>query len=210
MPEWKPEIRRRLAPNFFTTLGIPIVSGRALNESDPPCGRSGCSVVVSEDLARQFWPGASPLGKELRDTRGTRFEVVVVARNISTQQLGGLDDPMVYLPWIPNVCPNCYAPPKELGIRIALGARKRDIYGTVFGASARPVIAGLLIGFLLTLAGTTALARVLQRARFTVNVYDPITYTIAAVLLVAVALAAMLGPARRAMHVDPMLVLRDE
>src|SRR5262249_49566860 len=55
-----------ISPAFFATLGIPIVKGRALRESDPPCGINNCPVVVSEELARQFWPNANPLGQTLR------------------------------------------------------------------------------------------------------------------------------------------------
>src|SRR5262245_32394928 len=91
-----------VSPEFFTTLGIPIVSGRALRESDPHCGTGNCPVVVSEELARRFWPGVSPLGMELRYAGGVRYEVVGIARDVSTQRLGGRDGPTLYLPWVPN------------------------------------------------------------------------------------------------------------
>jgi predicted permease len=276
-----------VSPGFFSTLGIPIVRGRALREGDPPCGREGCSVIVSEELARQFWPGGDPIGKELRNPRGARFEVVGVARDVVTQSIGRQDDPMIYFPWVPNDGPVYYSPlvrftgdgaamahsvtaairamspelsieartiqswmdenlemfrkletlttllggiavalavmgiygvvsfavsqrTKEVGIRIALGARKRDIYGAVLGAGARPIASGLLVGLSLGLAGASALARGLQNAPVAVNTHDPFTFAAAATLLVAVALAAMLGPARRATRVDPMLALREE
>jgi len=101
---------------------------------------------------------------------------------------------------------------KELGIRIALGAQKRDIFRSVLGNGARPIVVGLLAGLLLALAVSPVLARVFQVARssFPVNVRDPLAYAGVAVLLAVAALAGMLSPARRATKVDPLVALRDE
>jgi hypothetical protein len=89
-----------VSSNYFTTLGIPIVSGRAIRENDPPCekatGRTICAVVVSQRLAREFWPDGNPLGQTLRTPEGNTFEVVGVARDVSSVRLGGLDEPMIY------------------------------------------------------------------------------------------------------------------
>ncbi|HKQ80160.1 MAG TPA: ADOP family duplicated permease [Blastocatellia bacterium] len=91
-----------VSPNYFSTLGIPIVSGRAIRESDPPCensgGKFGCSVVVSQQLAREVWPGENPLGQTLQSPEGNSFLVVGVVRDVSSTRLGGLDDPMIYQP----------------------------------------------------------------------------------------------------------------
>ena len=100
---------------------------------------------------------------------------------------------------------------KELGIRIALGAGKKDIYRTVLSSGMRPVIVGLLIGLVITLVTTSTFADVFRNGsfrEFTLYINDPITYAIAAILLAAAALSAMLVPARRATRVDPMAVLR--
>ncbi len=101
---------------------------------------------------------------------------------------------------------------RELGIRIALGAQKKDIFRSVLGDGARPVIAGLFAGLLLALAVSPVLGRVFQvaRASFTFNAHDPFAYAGVALLLAAVALAGMLGPALRATKVDPLEALRDE
>jgi predicted permease len=101
---------------------------------------------------------------------------------------------------------------KELGIRIALGAQKGDIFRSVLGYGARPIVVGLLTGLLLALAVSPVLARVFQVARssFTVNARDPLAYAGVAVLLAIVALAGTLGPARRAAKVDPLVALREE
>jgi predicted permease len=101
---------------------------------------------------------------------------------------------------------------RELGIRIALGAQKKDILLTVFGYGVRPVVAGLLAGILLALVVSPVVARLFQLARapFTVDTLNTLAYAGAAVLVAVVALAAMLGPARRATKVDPMVALRYE
>lgn len=91
-----------VSSSYFTTLGIPIVSGRAIREDDSPCekatGRIICAVVVSHRLAREFWPGGNPLGQTLRTPQGNTFEVVGVAPDISSARLGGPDEPMIYRP----------------------------------------------------------------------------------------------------------------
>ena len=101
---------------------------------------------------------------------------------------------------------------KELGIRIALGAQKGDIFRSVLGYGARPIVVGLFFGLLLALAVSPVLARIFQVARssFTVNTRDPLAYAGVAVLLAVVALAGMLSPARRATKVDPLVALREE
>jgi predicted permease len=97
-----------VSPNFFTTLGIPIMSGRVFKDGDPTYGNSGCPVVVSQRFAREFWPNADPLGKTLRDFQGNTSEVVGVARDVSMQQLDTPDDPVIYAIWNPVAGPNVH------------------------------------------------------------------------------------------------------
>jgi ABC-type antimicrobial peptide transport system permease subunit len=101
---------------------------------------------------------------------------------------------------------------KEMGIRIALGAQNRDIYRVTLASSARPIVAGLLLGLALAFGAGTALSRMLLalRAPFTVDTHDPLAYAIAVLLFLTVTMAAMIGPARRATKVDPMVALRCE
>jgi predicted permease len=95
---------------------------------------------------------------------------------------------------------------RELGIRIALGAQQRNVVLTVLRSSVALVAVGLVIG----LAGTLALARVLQRLLYSTSATDPRVLAGVAVLTAAVALIAGYIPARAATKVDPARVLRTE
>ena len=99
---------------------------------------------------------------------------------------------------------------KEMGIRLALGARSLDIYCAMLRSSGRPVVVGLLIGLALTVAAFTALAPLVQNEEIMVNTWDPFIFAVSVVSLAAAALAAILGPARRATKIDPMAALRQE
>jgi len=95
---------------------------------------------------------------------------------------------------------------KEIGIRIALGAVNRDIYQAVLGSRWRSIAVGLLIGVTVTMISFSAMSHLLRD----VNFRNPMMYVITGALLVGVALAAMVVPARRATKVDPMVALRHE
>ena len=94
----------------------------------------------------------------------------------------------------------------EIGIRMALGAQRRDILQLVLGGGARIVVTGLLIGT----AGALAGAKLLGALLYNTSPYDPVTFLAIALLLAAVALLACWLPARRATKVDPMIALRCE
>ena len=92
----------------------------------------------------------------------------------------------------------------EIGVRMTLGARPRDILRHLVGEGLWQSLAGLAIG----LAGGIALMRLGASMLFLVRPWDPITLTAVSVLLLAATLAAVLIPARRAMAVDPASTLR--
>jgi len=95
---------------------------------------------------------------------------------------------------------------REIGIRIALGARSANVVKMVLAQGARPALAGVALG----LAGSLAASRLLESLLYRVSPTDPLTFALVALLLIVVVLAACWIPARRATKVDPILALRDE
>jgi predicted permease len=95
---------------------------------------------------------------------------------------------------------------REIGVRIALGAERRDVLRLVLTRALRIVIAGLIVG----LAGAVGVTRVLQRFLFGVTPTDPIVFTIVTLLLMTVGLMAAWLPARRASRIDAWVALRSE
>jgi putative ABC transport system permease protein len=95
---------------------------------------------------------------------------------------------------------------REIGVRMALGAERRDVLRLVLKRALRIVVAGLIVG----LAGAAGVTRVLQTFLFGVTPTDPIAFTIVTLLLMAVGLMAAWLPARRATRIDPCAALRAE
>jgi predicted permease len=95
---------------------------------------------------------------------------------------------------------------REVGIRMALGARRGQIAALMVRDSTRPVIAGLLVG----LALATADSYLLRKVLYGLGAFDGISYAGVSLLLLAIALVAAYVPSRRAMRVDPMAALRYE
>ena len=94
----------------------------------------------------------------------------------------------------------------EIGLRIALGAGRRQVRWLVIGDIVRPVAVGVLIGLPAALAG----ARLLGRQLYGIAPSDPLALTAAVLTLVVAAILAGSLPARRATRVDPLIALRAE
>ena len=95
---------------------------------------------------------------------------------------------------------------REIGIRMALGAGATEIVALVLGQGAAIVGTGTLMGIGAAVAGS----RMLESYLYGVTAADPLTFMLAPLVLVAVALVACWFPARRATHVDPLRLLRFE
>jgi ABC-type antimicrobial peptide transport system permease subunit len=95
---------------------------------------------------------------------------------------------------------------REIGIRMALGATRRDVLLLMLRESTRPVMAGLLAGMILAVGASYLLRKVL----FGINTIDGVSFAGVALLFLVIALLATWLPSRRAMRVDPMVALRCE
>jgi putative ABC transport system permease protein len=95
---------------------------------------------------------------------------------------------------------------REIGLRMAIGAQRRDIVRMVIGGGMKLAAIGIAIG----LVAAIALARLVESMLFDVTPLDPTSYTATAILLLAIAALACYVPARRAMRVDPMVTLQRE
>jgi putative ABC transport system permease protein len=93
---------------------------------------------------------------------------------------------------------------QEIGLRVAIGAQRGDIFRMVIGEGLTLSLTGLVLG----LAGAWWLGRAGASLLFGVSAGDPLTFSAVSVLLTAVAVAACYFPARRAMTVDPIVALR--
>ena len=95
---------------------------------------------------------------------------------------------------------------RELGIRVALGAQRRDVLKLIVGEGMKLIVVGIGIGVL----GAFALTRLMKSLLFAVSASDPLTFVVIALLLMSIALLACWFPARRATKVDPLVALRYE
>jgi putative ABC transport system permease protein len=99
-PEQRPmALLRSATPAYFAAMGIPLLAGRALADSDtaqaPPV------IVVNQTLARRFWPGASALGGRIAidQTVGRVAEIVGVVGDVKPDRIDGGDWPTIYCPY---------------------------------------------------------------------------------------------------------------
>jgi predicted permease len=95
---------------------------------------------------------------------------------------------------------------QEIGIRIALGAQRKDVLGLILWQGTRLALLGVAIG----IVGSLALTRLMSDLLYGIGATDPGTFAGLALVLIVVAIAACYLPARRAMRVDPVAALRCE
>jgi ABC-type antimicrobial peptide transport system permease subunit len=95
---------------------------------------------------------------------------------------------------------------REIGIRMALGAHRRDVFALIMRQGALQTALAVVVGLLLSLTAGRVLAKIL----YEVSPSDPFALVAASVILAAAALLACFLPARRATHVDPIEALRAE
>lgn len=272
--------RRVVSPEYFSTLDIAVTRGRAFTRDETSSERLTIPAVISEAMARRYWPGQDPIGRQFRVTK--IHEVIGVCRDVQSVSYMQDDGPFYYWPLDLQQAKPGYllvrvsgdtqtvsasvgeivrqADPqmattirtlastvqrqgeqlkpmmiygatagvlalllaltgvyavvsfsvsqriREIGIRTALGAQRRDVVALVLRSAASPVIGGLLAGVGLVFALSALMASML----YGVNPRDPLTLAIVPLLLFAAALGAIWIPARRAATLDPLSSLRHD
>jgi predicted permease len=224
-----PEISiRRVSPSYFETVDLKLLNGRAFRDSDttaaPPV------AVINAAAARQFFTGREPLGAHIRFWGASRLIVGVVAdekfhgvaeaapiaaytpiaqRRFTMLLLALFAGSALLLAAVGIHGVLSYSVSqrrREIGIRMALGARRTDVVGAIM----REAVSLTGVGLALGLGGAVALTRVLRGQLFGIAPTDPATFAAVAAVLAAVALAATFAPARRASRIDPIVALRSE
>jgi len=272
-----------VTPGFFSAMGIRLEKGRLLSDEDVD-GRP-LATVVSDSLAKQYFPGVNPIGQQLYVEWGRKvpYEIVGVVGDVKQQALDKTPMPALYFTYAQEplrgadlvirtaispmniaraaedqihavdknqaigevrtmgaVLSNSVSRPRfqsvllgafaglalllaaigifgvisysvaqrthEIGIRMALGAERRQVLSLVVGQALTIAIGGAVGG----LAGAFTLTRYLRTLLFEVSATDAATFIVFPVLLCAVAVAASYLPARRAARIDPLTALRYE
>jgi putative ABC transport system permease protein len=99
----KPASVDDVSSGFFRTFGIPLTRGRAFDSADESSADADSIAVVSQALAKQFWPASDPLGKSIITPDNRRLIVVGVAANTQSESFGVTDGPRVYTLRDPSV-----------------------------------------------------------------------------------------------------------
>ncbi len=272
-----------VSPGYFHVMRIPLLRGRFFDEHDSPSNPN--VAIVSETLARRYFPNQDPIGRQMRfgfpPNVNVPREIVGVAGDVRDVALSQKPGPQMYVPFaqaplyggevvvrtslsaasvaasirqavhtidkdlpvtdvasFPDMLGQSVSRERfrtfllgsfsaialvlaavgifgvisysasqrthEIGIRMALGAQRRDVLHLILGQGAKLALLGLGIGAVLALLLTRLIASLL----YSVSPTDPLTFGAVAIVMLGVAVTACYIPARRAMRVDPMVALR--
>ncbi len=99
-PEEQPIVQyNEVGPDYFVTMGIPLVSGREFTRADDE--RAALVAVVNETMAAQYWRGKNPIGERVQ-VKGRWTQVVGVAKDSKYQSVRETPKPFFYVPWRQN------------------------------------------------------------------------------------------------------------
>ena len=263
-------------PDYFSTLGLRIVRGRTFTDGEVTAHAD--VVMISETLARDFWPGQDPVGQSLQPFDGSHDVIVGIVSDAIAFRLREGSAAALYRPLRryesaraivrTQGAPEAMAPSirdalnavdsrlrldvklagaglrdqvqepqilasmagglavlalglavvgiygvtafvtglrtREIGVRVAVGASRRDVLGLLLRDSLQPVAIGMAAGVVFALLAAQVFAGVL----YGVGPRDPLAFAAAFAILLTSATAAVFIPARRAARVDPASVLR--
>ena len=276
---------RSIAGDYFGAMHIPVLRGRSFSKMDE--GAPTPVALVSEGMARRYWPNADPLGQHIRigkagDSGSLWMTIVGVVGDVKHWSLIEQPEEELYIPleqqpahnfvfvarvesnrsptiaalrdvlyavdpmqpsrWQPlrSLVDSTIAEPRfrslligafalvavtlavvglyglisfgvtqrtrELGVRVALGARRGDIIGLVLREGVRLAVIGVAIG----VPGALAATRLLTGLLYQVSATDTATFVIVPLVLTTTALLANYLPARRAAEIDPVVALRSQ
>jgi len=117
-----------VGPDYFRTLQIPLRRGRSFNDHDTQIGNR--VVIVNEELARSYWPGQDPLGKQLRvGGRDPWISVVGVAGNVLSQGQDAGVHPEIYIPY--QQFPWLLGGPQHLVVRTSATGKPQSLVHAV-------------------------------------------------------------------------------
>ena len=264
--------------NYFDVMGIRLFQGRTFTEAE--ADRGDPVAVVSEGMAKAYWPDQNPIGKRFRYGAPGRMqsaEVVGVVNDVRSIHIASVDGPLFYLAADPGdalkvitrsavpaplskiiqaivrdlnpagltsvrtlddalqheTSPSRVAAASavllgglalllaavgiygmtayvisqrtnEIGVRLALGARRSIILRWTVSETMRPVVVGIAVGLPLAAIASKAASRLLLG----VHPFDPLAFVAVTAFLGTVGLIASVVPAGRAMRVDPAVSLR--
>src|SRR5439155_1140748 len=192
-----------ITPDYFRVMGIAMLAGRPFTDSDIA---SAPVAILTAETARRFWPNQSAVGKHVRLLDEKEWRTVVgVIQDVRAYDLQRN---------VPNWMVGIYGVlsflvskrTREIGIRLALGAQRRDVLLLIMKEGAKFSFVGIALG----VAGAFAVTRLLASELYGVSATDPITYAGVAMVMILVTLLACYLPTRRAMRVDPITALRYE
>jgi predicted permease len=273
-----------VSPGYFRAMRIPLLRGRDFNDQDRP--DTPFVAIISEKLAKQYFPGQDPIGQRFWWGDRAPFTVVGLVADVHISALDASPPPMIYNSmfqvesgasgrtafvlranrsvdvvfqevrqevWSADKDLPIYSSTtmatlvseslaqrrftmllltsfavialvlaaiglfgvmsylvaertREFGVRMALGARRGNIYRQVLGRAAMVGAVGCALGLSLSIFAT----RLLQASLYRVSRLDGLTFALVPVVLLSVDLLAAYWPARQAAKVDPMVALRYE
>jgi putative ABC transport system permease protein len=274
-----------VSPDYFPMMRIPLLRGRFFSDADSPS--SPKVAIISEALARRYFPNQDPLGRQMRfgfpPNSNVSREIVGIVGDIRDVALSRKPGPMMYVPFaqaplygsevvvrsslsassvaagirqavgsIDKSLPvtdieslsdalgqsisqerfrtfllasfsaialvlaavgifgvisySAAQRTHEIGIRIALGAERRDVLRLILGQGTKLALVALGIG----VVAAFLLTRLMSSLLYSISATDPLTFASVTIILLSVALTACYIPARRAMRVDPIVALRHD